>query len=207
MDPSMTSQQRILVVGKRNAGKCRELVELLAGLPVEVRSLSDFEGIGAHAETGTTFRENAAAKALAYARATGHWCVADDSGLEVPALGNEPGLYSSRWAGREGDDAANNRKLMERIAAVPRERRQARYVCVAVLASPEEVLLQACGTCEGVITDRPAGGGGFGYDPYFFVPELGKTMAELPPEAKHGLSHRGKALRSLVEQMRRMGGL
>jgi len=203
----MTSRRRILVVGTRNAGKCRELVELLAGLPVEVRSLTDYEGIAPHEETGTTFRENAAAKALAYARATGQWCVADDSGLEVPALGNEPGLYSSRWAGREGDDAANNRKLMERIAAGPPERRQARYVCVAVLASPEKVLLESCGTCEGMITDRPAGEGGFGYDPYFWVPELGKTMAELPPEVKHALSHRGKALRALADQMRRMIGL
>ncbi|MBN2583536.1 MAG: non-canonical purine NTP pyrophosphatase, partial [Planctomycetes bacterium] len=124
----MSEAKRILVVGTRNAGKCRELVQLLADLPIEVRSLADFNGIEAHEETGTTFSENAAAKALAYARATGHWCVADDSGLEVPALGNEPGLYSSRWAGREGDDAANNRKLLERIAPVPDDRRQARYV-------------------------------------------------------------------------------
>jgi XTP/dITP diphosphohydrolase len=193
----MAHNVKVLVVGTKNQKKCREMRELLAGLPLEVRSLSEFPGIEPAEENGTTFEENAAAKALTYARATGQWCVADDSGLEISALGNRPGIYSSRWAGREGDDEANNRKLLEELRTVPRDRWQARYVCVAVLASPEKVLLSARGTCAGVITDRPAGSGGFGYDPYFYLPERQATMAELPAAEKHAISHRGAALREL----------
>jgi len=175
--------------------------QILAGLPLEVVPLSDFDSVRSHEETAATFTENARQKALAYARATGHWCVADDSGLEVPALAGRPGIYSARWGGRDGDDEANNRKLMDELAGVPRDRWQARYVCVAVLASPERVLLVTEGTCSGVITDRPAGDGGFGYDPHFYVPDHDCTMAQLSPDAKHAISHRGKALRSLREQL------
>ncbi|NIA21449.1 MAG: RdgB/HAM1 family non-canonical purine NTP pyrophosphatase [Anaerolineaceae bacterium] len=197
----MCPAPRILVVGTRNRKKCREMRQLLAGLPLEVVPLSDFDCLATHEETGSTFSENSRQKALAYARATGHWCLADDSGLEVPALGDRPGIYSARWGGRDGDDQANNRKLMDELAAVPRDKWQARYVCVAALASPEGVLLAAEGTCSGLITDQPAGDGGFGYDPYFYVPDHGCTMAQLSPAAKHAISHRGKALRALREKL------
>ena len=200
----MTHKARILVVGTLNARKCREMEELLAGLPLEVRPLSAFGVIEPAPETGRTFQENAAAKALAYARTTGQWCVADDSGLEIPALAGRPGIYSSRWAGQEGNDELNNRKLLDELRAVPRERWQARYVCVAALASPEKVLLTARGQCPGVITDRPAGSGGFGYDPYFYLPERCCTMAELTPQEKHALSHRGRALRDLREKLQEL---
>jgi XTP/dITP diphosphohydrolase len=197
----MPASPRILVVGTRNAKKCREMCELLAGLPLDVRPLADFPFDGSVEETGDTFEANAAAKALGYARATGHWCVADDSGLEVDSLGGRPGVFSSRWAGTEGDDLANNRKLLEELRAVPPARRQARYVCVVVLASPQGPLLSARGSCEGLIIDHPAGRGGFGYDPYFFLPDRGCTMAQLLPEAKHAISHRGHALRELRRKL------
>jgi XTP/dITP diphosphohydrolase len=200
----MARQPRTLVVGTRNPGKCREIVEILAGLPLVVRPLSDFEDVEPAVETGDTFRKNATAKALAYARATGQWCVADDSGLEVAALGDRPGILSARWGGEDGNDALNNRRLMDEIKTVPPDLRQARYVCVVVLASPEGVLLSASGSCDGVIADQPAGTGGFGYDPYFYLPERGCTMAELTPQEKHRISHRGKALRALRRKLARL---
>lgn len=197
----MPQSPRILVVASRNAGKCREMQEILEGLPLEVRPLADFEPVEPVEETGETFEANAAAKALAYARATGQWCVADDSGLEVPALGNRPGIYSARWGGEDGNDRLNNERLVRELRSVPPDRRQARYICVAALASPEKVLLTTRGTCEGLVTDAPAGAGGFGYDPHFLLPDRGCTMAQLAPEEKHAISHRGKALRALREQI------
>jgi len=198
----MARQPSILVVGTHNRKKCREMQDVLAGLPLEVRPLADFGDVPAAEETGATFEANAAAKALAYARATGHWCVADDSGLEVAALGNRPGIHSARWGGEQGNDRLNNRRLVEELRNVPPDRRQARYVCVAVLASPDgRVLLAARGTCEGVVGDTPAGTGGFGYDPHFYIERLGMTMAEMPPQQKHAISHRGQALRGLGPQL------
>lgn len=189
---------RTLVVGTHNAKKCAEMRQILAGLPVEVRPLSDFPDVPPAEETGQTFEANARIKAVAYARATGLWCVADDSGLAVDALDGRPGIHSARWAGAQGDDAANNRKLLEELRDVPPERRAARYVCVAVLANAEgHVLAETRGTCQGRILDAPSGHGGFGYDPLFYVAEHGCTMAELPPEQKHAISHRGAALRQL----------
>jgi len=195
--PDMTHTPRILVVGTRNAKKCREMAHALQGLPVSVRPLSDYDPVPAAVEDADTFEANAAIKALTYARATGQWCVADDSGLEVAALDNRPGVYSARWGGEDGNDALNNRRLMDELRGVPSQRRQARFVCVAVLASPERVLLEARGTCEGLILDAPRGQGGFGYDPYFLVPHLGRTMAELTPDEKLAVSHRGRALADL----------
>ena len=198
----MAQQPRILVVGTHNRKKCREMQDVLSGLPLEVLPLADFGDVPPAEETGETFQANAAAKALAYARATGHWCVADDSGLEVPALGNRLGIHSARWGGEQGNDRLNNRRLVEELRDVPPERRQACYVCVAVLASPDgRVLLTARGTCEGIVTDTPAGTGGFGYDPHFYLPERGCTMAQLVPAEKHAISHRGKALRVLRTQI------
>lgn len=193
----MADSPRILVVGTRNAKKCREMAHALQGLPLEVRPLSDFDPVPPAVEDGETFEANAAIKAALYARATGQWCVADDSGLEVLALGHRPGVYSARWGGQDGNDQLNNRRLLDELRSVPHDRRQARFVCVAVLASPERSLLQARGSCEGIILDTPRGQGGFGYDPLFYVPRLGKTMAELTADQKLAVSHRGQALRDL----------
>ena len=197
----MMDLPRILVVGTRNVKKCREMAHALQGLPLEVRPLSDFDPVPPAVEDGETFEANAAIKAVLYARATGRWCVADDSGLEVPALGNRPGVYSARWGGQDGNDELNNRRLLEELRLVPHDRRQARFVCVAVLASPEGPLVEARGTCQGVILDEARGQGGFGYDPLFFLPGLGKTMAELTPDEKLAVSHRGLALGELRVSM------
>jgi XTP/dITP diphosphohydrolase len=192
---------RTLVIATRNRKKFEEMAAILRDLPAEMKSLDAFASVGPVEETGDTFEENARAKALGYARATGEWALADDSGLEVDALGGRPGVRSSRWGGREGDDALNNRTLMEALAHFPRETWTARYRCVMALASPDEVLAVSHGACEGHMTDRPAGANGFGYDPYFWLPEFGKTMAELPPEVKNGLSHRARALGSMRKRL------
>jgi XTP/dITP diphosphohydrolase len=142
-------------------------------------------------------------KARHAATASGYAAVADDSGLEVDALGGAPGIYSARYAGGDADDLANNRKLMQALTGVEHEQRQARYRCALVYVETrqDKAPLVAEASWEGVILDAPKGTGGFGYDPYFWLPELGKTAAELDPEQKNLLSHRGKAMRALREQL------
>lgn len=195
---------RTLVIATRNRKKFREMADILEGLDLDVRSLEDFPAVPPVPETAETFDQNARAKALAYAGATGQWALADDSGLEVDALDGRPGVRSSRWGGREGDDELNNRTLLDALAACPKDAWTARYRCVVALATPDRVLLTAQGACEGRITDRPAGSNGFGYDPYFFVPSTGCTMAELAPEEKNRLSHRGRALRALKSRLKKL---
>jgi XTP/dITP diphosphohydrolase len=192
---------RTLVIATRNRHKFREMVAILQGLAAEMKSLDAYASVPSVAETGDTFEANARIKALGYAQATGEWALADDSGLEVDALGGRPGVLSSRWGGEEGNDALNNRTLMEALAPLPRETWTARYRCVMALASPHEVLAVTHGACEGRMTDRPAGAHGFGYDPYFWLPEFGKTMAELAPDVKNGLSHRARALESMRKRL------
>lgn len=156
-------------------------------------------------ETGQTFRANACLKASRYAMRHRMWALADDSGLEVDALGGKPGVTSARWAEINGTgkgDADNNTTLLRQLENVPDEARTARFVCVLALADPSgRVILTARDTAEGTILRSPRGGNGFGYDPLFFVSELGKTTAELSPDEKHRISHRGKALRRLRELM------
>ncbi|MCX5671109.1 MAG: RdgB/HAM1 family non-canonical purine NTP pyrophosphatase [Planctomycetota bacterium] len=195
---------RTLVLATRNRKKLEEMIAILQGLPADLKALDDFGSVPAVPETGETFEENARAKALGYARATGRWALADDSGLEVDALGGLPGVRSSRWGGEEGNDRLNNETLLAALAGRPRNTWTARYRCVMALATPEEVLATTEGACEGRITDRPAGSNGFGYDPYFRLPERGCTMAELEPEVKNRLSHRYRALaamRKLLEKI------
>jgi len=187
---------RKLLVATRNAGKAREYRELLAGLPVGVTWL-DAEGIALDVEeTGATFAENAILKALTYAGASGLWTWADDSGLEVDALGGAPGVLSARYAGPGASDADRYRKLLNQLAGVPWDERTARFRCTVALAGPEGDVRTADGVCEGLIAFGPAGNNGFGYDPVFYLPELGRTMAQLEPEEKHAISHRGRAARS-----------
>jgi XTP/dITP diphosphohydrolase len=182
-----------LLVATHNPGKVREYAELLTGLPLEITYL-DREGIDFDVEeTGSSFAENALLKARAYAQASGLLTLADDSGLEVDALDGEPGVYSSRYAGPGAGDADRYRLLLHKLRDVPWAERTARFRCVAVVARPDGTARTAEGTCAGIIAFAPRGTGGFGYDPVFYLPELGCTMAELPVEVKNRISHRGRA--------------
>lgn len=197
---------RELVVATRNAGKLREIRELTAGRPLVWRGLDEFAGLADVEETGATFAENARLKALHYAAATSLPALADDSGLEVDALGGAPGVRSARYAGAPRDDTANNRKLIAALAGVPPARRTARFRCALALADKGVVLLEAEGAFEGLIVDEPRGTNGFGYDPHFLVPALGRTAAELPPAEKNARSHRGQALRALLARLDELPG-
>jgi XTP/dITP diphosphohydrolase len=187
-----------LVVATGNSGKLREFRALLVGLPFDVVGQAEL-GVAAPAETGTRFVDNALLKARHAAAFTGLDALADDSGLEVDALGGAPGVFSARYAGEGADDAANNAKLLAALADVPAPLRSARYRCVLVLLGPEPgaVPLIAEGVWEGSILLSPRGSGGFGYDPYFWVPEQGASAAELDPQLKNRLSHRGRAFAAL----------
>jgi XTP/dITP diphosphohydrolase len=189
---------RTLVVATANAGKLREFEAMLAGLPFKAVSQVAL-GVSSAEETGDSFAANALIKARHAAASTGAPAIADDSGLEVDALGGAPGIYSARYAGSGADEAANNAKLIASLAGLPMDARRARYRCVLVYVDgPEDPApLEAHGTWDGFIIDSPRGSGGFGYDPYFWLPELAATAAELPAEERNRLSHRGSALRAL----------
>jgi XTP/dITP diphosphohydrolase len=191
-----------LVIASANPGKLREFRELLAGLPFDPVSQASL-GVRPVDETGSTFLANALLKARHASAETGAAAMADDSGLEVDALAGAPGIFSARYAGAGADDAANNAKLLRALDGLPIERRHARYRCALVyVESPDDAApLSAEGVWEGVILDAPRGANGFGYDPYFWLPELGVTAAELEPEDKNRRSHRGLALRLLRERL------
>ncbi len=198
-----------LVIATRNAGKVRELADLLADLEVRLLSLADFPELPEIPEEGDTFAANAAAKARKVTALTGLPALADDSGLEVAALGGRPGVYSARYAAdrtapRPPSDEDNWRKLLEELEGVPPERRQARFVCEIALALPDGRLFRATGDCPGLIASQPRGHEGFGYDPVFWLPELSATMAELGLAVKNRLSHRAKALEQVREIIRRL---
>ncbi len=188
-----------LVIATSNLGKAREIKEALRNLELLIKTLKDFPSLPPPEETGKTFFENALIKAKYYARKLKKICLADDSGLEVEALNGAPGIYSSRFAGEEGNDKKNIQKLLKLLEKVPLEKRKARFVCVMVVASPEGDYIKAEGIWEGLIGFEPKGNLGFGYDPIFLVPEYNyqKTAAELSLEIKNKLSHRGKALENL----------
>jgi len=189
---------RKLLVATHNPGKVREYREILADLPLEVTYL-DAEGITLEVdETGATFAENAILKAATYARLTGLWTWADDSGLEVDALDGAPGVYSARYAGSDATDADRYRKLLDALSGVPWDQRTARFRCTVALATPDREARTADGVCEGVIAFGPAGSNGFGYDPVFYFPEQAATMAQLDPEVKNRISHRGRAAQAAV---------
>lgn len=192
-----------LVVATGNRGKLREIARSLEGLPLEVVSLDQFPGFCPAEETGTTFLENARLKAQAAASFTGLPSLADDSGLEVDALGGAPGVFSSRYGGREGDDAANIARLLRELEGVPEEMRGARFVCTLVLAHPDGRWVFLEGVCRGRIALDPRGSSGFGYDPVFIPEGMDRTMAQLTVEEKNALSHRGKAMRALREMLER----
>lgn len=188
-----------IVVATTNRGKLREIEEFLAPLGLSVASLAEYPGFPEIEEDGASFEENAVKKAKLTAAFTGEIALADDSGLEVDYLGGAPGVRSARFAGEPKNDAANNAKLLELLAGVPWEKRTARFRCVIAVATPDGEIATAEGTAEGYILTSPRGSGGFGYDPLFYFPEYGKTFAELPPEVKNQVSHRGRALAKIKE--------
>ena len=191
-----------LVLASANAGKLRELKRILDDLGYDLHPQSEF-GVSEAAETGTTFVENAIIKARHAAEQTGLPALADDSGIEVDALDGAPGVYSARFAGSNADDDANNALLVEKLRDLPQARRGARYRAVIVFmrhaGDPSPLICE--GSWEGVIQLEPAGDGGFGYDPYFYLPELGCTSAELSADEKNRLSHRGQALAKLKTRL------
>jgi XTP/dITP diphosphohydrolase len=197
-----------LVIATGNPGKAREFREMLGADRFEWSDLSAHREVSAVEETGHTFRANACLKAIHYATALNAWAMADDSGLVVDALGGSPGVHSARWAqlnGAGSGDADNNALLLRQIESVPDERRTARFMCVLALSDPRgRIILTAQDAVEGVLLRGPRGANGFGYDPLFFIPPLGKTTAELEPDEKHAISHRGKALRRMRELMERL---
>lgn len=192
-----------LVLASGNAGKLRELSVILDDLGYQLHAQAEY-GVSEVAETGTTFVENAIIKARHAASLTGLPALADDSGIEVDALDGAPGVYSARFSGPAADDAANNALLVERLQAVPVADRSARYRAVIVFmrhaADPSPLICE--GSWEGMIQLQPAGEGGFGYDPFFFLPELGCTSAELSAAEKNRISHRGMALAELKKKLR-----
>lgn len=194
--------QNRVVIATGNAGKLREFKTLLAAREIEVVPQSDF-AVPEADETGLTFVENAILKARNAATHTGLPAIADDSGIEVDYLNGAPGIYSARYAGSGGDGPRNNAKLLDALAGVPEAQRDARFQCLLVyLRHAEDPTPLICqGTWEGRILERPAGEGGFGYDPVFFVPTDNCSAAELAPDRKNDISHRGQAMRALLQAL------
>jgi non-canonical purine NTP pyrophosphatase (RdgB/HAM1 family) len=184
----------VLVLATANRPKAAEVAALLQGVPFRIRSLSDYPGVALPAEGEGSYAENALGKARAVAAATGALALADDSGIEVDALGGRPGLLSARYGGPGLSDAGRCALMLTELAGVPPERRTARFRCVIALSDPAGREATVEGIVEGLVLDAPRGQGGFGYDPLFFYPPLAATFAELPPAAKNAVSHRARAL-------------
>lgn len=199
---------RRLVIATHNAKKGGEMRTILSRRfpDLEILTLADYADAPEPEETGLTYAENASIKSESAVRVTGEWCIADDAGLEIDALGGEPGLYSKRFGGEETPFSEKMRRILELMRDVPQEKRTARFRCCVALSSPADTAEAAKvetrtfeATCEGRIAWEQRGSGGFGYDPIFFLPELGRNMAELTPDEKHAVSHRGKVLRMLAD--------
>jgi XTP/dITP diphosphohydrolase len=193
---------RELVLATRNRDKGKELTALLGDLGIRIRTLDEFPEVPDVIEDGETCEANAVKKARAIAEATGRLAVADDTGLEVDALGGRPGVFAARYAGEGATYEDNWRKLLGELARVPPERRTARFVTVAAMAFPADGVQVARGVLEGLIAEAPNGTQGFGYDPVFLVPELGKTLAQLSADEKNRISHRAKAFIKVREMIR-----
>lgn len=185
-----------LVVASRNKGKVKEIMELLSGLPFKVSSLSEYPHIPEIIEDGKTYRANALKKAREVALATGKMAMSDDSGIEVKALGNAPGIYSARFAGEGASEKARNQKLFRMLKGVPMHKRQARYRCVIALVDARGKELGVVeGTCSGYVTSKDIGENGFGFDPLFLLKRYNKTFGQLPASLKAKISHRARALK------------
>ncbi len=193
-----------IILATKNANKVKEIMALLADMPVTILSLADFPDIPDIEETGTTFEENASLKAIATTDATGLIALADDSGLEVDALEGQPGVYSNRFAGPNASDRDKYRRILDLMKDVPDEKRTARFRATMAISTPDGTIVVVDGKCEGVIAHEPRGENGFGYDPIFYIPDLDKTMAELTPEEKNRISHRGKALKAARKVLQKL---
>jgi XTP/dITP diphosphohydrolase len=192
-DPGRTT----LLLATTNQGKLREIRAMLSGLPIDLIGLDDVPPVEAPEETGATFAANARLKAEYYARATGVLAVAEDSGLEVDALGGEPGVNSARYGGADATYADKFRLIYDGLRAAGVETSPARFVCALALADQQGIRFESRGVVEGRIAPAPSGDGGFGYDPIFFFPPFGQTLAEVPAAEKAAVSHRGQAFRAL----------
>ncbi len=189
-----------LVIGSKNPKKKREILEILGGLPFDLVDLTQCKPVAEVVEDKDSFEENAAKTASQVAKELSEWVLGEDSGLCVDSLGGAPGIFSARFAGIQGDDEANNAKLVAALAGLPGEKRRAHYVCAAAIANPQgEIVATARGECYGEILPERKGSGGFGYDPYFYLPEYHKTFGELPPAIKQAISHRARALEKLFQ--------
>jgi len=192
-----------LLLATNNQGKARELKILLRELPLALVLPGELGITAEVVETGSSLEENARLKATVLARESRLLALADDSGLEVDFLGGEPGPLSARYAGEGASDKERVEFLLAKLKGVPRQKRTARFCCVIAIATPEGEVELCSGECQGLITFGPKGERGFGYDPVFYFPELGKTMAELPLEVKNKVSHRGAAAREAAKYLRR----
>ncbi|MEX1232863.1 MAG: RdgB/HAM1 family non-canonical purine NTP pyrophosphatase [Planctomycetaceae bacterium] len=194
-----------LVLASRNRKKLGEIAELLAPHHISVQCVADFPDVPDVVEDGETFADNAAKKARETAWQLNAWALGEDSGLMVDALGGAPGVYSARFAGEPSNDEKNNAKLQQELANVPDEQRGAGYICCVAIADPTgEIRLTVSGTCRGRILREPRGSNGFGYDPYFLIPELHQTFGELSPAVKRHISHRARAFERLLPRLVRL---
>ncbi len=202
----MTDSNRTrLVVGSRNRKKLKEITQLLEPHGIEVVGIADFADIAEVIEDGSTFAENAAKKARETAMAINEWVLAEDSGLSVDALGGAPGVYSARFSGEGATDERNNQKLLAELSGVTQEKRGAYYTCHIAISSPAgEIRMTEEGTCRGRIIEEAHGANGFGYDPYFLIPEFHQTFGELSSTVKNQLSHRARAFQRLTPRLVRL---
>ncbi len=187
-----------LLIATRNPGKLREYMQLLSSLPLVLHTPNEIGLTIVAEEHGQTYAENALEKAMVHQRASGLWTLADDSGLEVEALGGRPGIHSARYGGPDADDALRHQLLLQELSDVPWSARGARFRCAIALVTATGETHHAEGSCKGVIAYEPRGRHGFGYDPLFFIPEYGMTMSQLPPETKNRISHRARALHKMA---------
>ena len=191
-----------IIIATKNKGKAKEFESMFAPLGYRVLTMLDMEGAADIEETGETFEENAILKSEALSREFNTMVIADDSGLMIDALDGRPGVYSARYAGESKDDEANIDKVLEELKDVPAEKRTARFYCALAVSKPGQDTVTFSGTVEGTILTERRGENGFGYDPIFYVAELGKTTAEMEPEEKNGISHRARALQKLRENIK-----
>ncbi len=194
-----------VILGSRNAKKIGEIAELMAPFGITLIGVSEFPDVPEVVEDGDTFAANAEKKARETALALSQWVIAEDSGLCVDALKGAPGIYSARFAGEQGNDAANNEKLLRELEPVPTEQRGAHYVCHAVLSDPEgNIRASATGRCYGRMLREHLGAGGFGYDPLFLIREYHRSFGELDPAVKRHISHRARAFERLIPEILRV---
>jgi len=195
-----------LIVATKNKGKLTEIKEFLKEFDIKITSLCDYPKHPEIIEDGKTFRSNAIKKAITIAKYTNKLVMGEDSGLEVKALDNKPGIFSARFSGRGADDKKNNAKLLRMLRGIPAKKRQARYRCLAALADQRGLIAVVSGTCSGLIAERSSGSNGFGYDPLFLVPGYNKTFGKLDPKIKSKISHRFKALKKVKKILKKYLG-